>query len=323
MGARRFPLTGYRKLLFALLLSAGAACAQTEKDLVVYLDSLERPTTPDKADFMRVVANFYGQDLHCKVYDYYRSGTRKMVGAYANKYTHSKTGPVMTYYENGKMQSQMIYERDIPKGKCYFWYENGGKKAECEFVSLRSGEAPVLRVNQFWSRIGIQRVVDGKGHFTDEDVTSFSEGELDRGLKHGQWWGTDYKDGFTFVETYKKGKLLSGVSTDSLQQTHPYNKIFVPAEPRKGFRHFDRYFQKALSAYNQSKGPRPYTTVGIGFTVGSDGQLTGLEMPEYEGAQADEAFLSEVFRNYGPWRPALSRGIATDTYLSVPISINR
>jgi antitoxin component YwqK of YwqJK toxin-antitoxin module len=312
-----------RKLsLCAVLLASGLIHSQSEKDQTIYLDSLERPTTKDAADYMRVIVGFYDENVRCNVNDFYLSGARKMTGVYANKFSRSKTGPFLTYYENGKLKSQLLYENNAPVGKCYFWYENGNKKAECDYLESRAGTEPVLRINQFWSRIGIQRVVNGNGHFTDEDVTSFSEGELKNGLKHGLWWGTDYKDNFTFAETYKKGKLISGVSTDSLQQTHPYEKIFIDAEPKKGFDHLDAYFQDELGKHKDLQQGNEKLTVNISFAIQSDGKISDFEMLDYDNPKTGEVLL-EIFRKYGPWLPAQSRGINTDTYFSVPITIHQ
>lgn len=308
-----------RQLALVFVLATATVQSQTE-DQIIFLDSLERPTTEATADFVRVIVDFYGPKNDCKVNDFYVSGARKMTGAYSNKFSRYKTGPFLTYYENGNLESQVTFEDNLPIGKCYFWYENGSKKAECEVYKQRSDNDPLLRVNQFWSRIGIQRVVNGKGHYTDEDITSFSEGELEKGLKQGQWWGTDYKDNFTFVETYKKGRLVSGVATDSLNQTHKYNKVFIPAEPKKGYDHFDRYFQSALES-NKDLTTAEYITVGISFTVRSDGKITDFVL-EYDNAKTQEA-MRKIVERYGPWLPAQSRGIDTDTFLSVPISINR
>ncbi|SCY52361.1 hypothetical protein [Flavobacterium caeni] len=308
------------RLVLLLLLVHLSGWSQPEQNLTIFLDSLERPTKEENAAYIRVIVNFYGKTLHCNVYDYYLSGKRKTVGTYTNKYLRNKTGPFTSYYENGKMQSQLQYREDLPHGKAYFWYESGSKKAECEFIV--SNDEPIIKINQFWSRIGIQRVVDGKGRFTDEDVTSFSEGDLDQGVKSGEWWGTDYKDGFTFVEIYKKGELVSGISTDSLKQTHKYDKIFVSAQPKKGIAHFNRFFKTAMRDNASLKKEKAYVTVGVSFTVRADGNIADIEILDYKDTQADET-IREILTSYGPWNPAQSRGINTETYLSVPILINR
>jgi len=245
-----------------------------------------------------------------------------MVGLYSNKYFRYKTGPFTSYYENGIMQSQINYFEDAPTGKCYFWYENGSKKAECEFIKGKASEPTVMKVNQYWSRIAIQRVVDGKGHFQDEDMTSFSEGELLDGVKNGEWWGTDYKDKFKFTELYAKGKLISGSSIDSLNQKHQYGEVYVLPKPTKGPEHFLKYVKKELKQRKDLKNNEYSEQIAISFTVSSSGKLIDFDVFRYEQSNIDEA-LMEICKNYGDWEPAKSRGIDTESYLTIPIDTYR
>lgn len=306
--------------LFFIFLFAVKAAAQNKEDVVIYLDSLESVTDSSHCDFVRILKNFHGTERHCAVYDFYKSGQRKMTGTYSDKFEFRKTGPFISYFENGKMASIINYTNDLPVGKCYFWHENGRKKAQCEFVM--QGGVPVLKVEQCWSRIDIQRVVDGKGHFEDQDLTSFSEGELLGGFKHGQWWGTDYKDQFTFVENYRKGKLISGVSTDSTGISHKYKSIYTAATPKKGIAHFEKYVEKSLLKRKDLKNENQSVTVHLRFVVRPDGELSDFEILSYEDSQIDEA-LVEIFKSYGKWIPARSRGIETDTFFMLPIELRR
>lgn len=291
-------------------------------DYIIYLDSLGRRTEPGNHDYIRLLQNFRSKVPHCKVYEFYKSGKRKMVGLYSDKYFLFKTGPFTTYYENGNMQSQISYFENIPSGKCYFWYENGSKKAECEFVRQKSDDLPIMKVNQYWSRIAIQRVIDGKGRFQDEDLTSFSEGELKDGVKDGEWWGTDYKDFFKFTEVYKKGKLISGNAIDSLNQVHPYKEKYIDSEPLKGREHFLNYIKKELNRRKDLQNNDTYERVVINFTVDNNGKLKDFDILKYEDSLVDEALI-EICKSYGDWKPAKSRGVKTESYLMVPINTRR
>ncbi len=241
---------------------------------------------------------------------------------YSEKYFSYKTGPFTTYYENGNMQSQISYFENIPSGKCYFWYENGSKKAECEFIQQKPDNLPLMKVNQYWSRIAIQRVINGKGRFQDEDLTSFSEGELKDGVKDGEWWGTDYKDFFKFTEVYKKGKLISGNAVDSLNQVHPYKEKYIDSEPLKGREHFLNYIKKELNRRKDLQNYDTYERVVINFTVDNNGKLKDFDILKYEDSLVDEALI-EICKSYGDWKPAKSRGVKTESYLMVPINTRR
>jgi len=309
-------------IAFLFLVLPIAAFSQSNNDYIIYLDSLGRRTEAGNHDYIRLLQNFRSKVPHCKVYEFYKSGKRKMVGLYSDKYFRFKTGPFTTYYENGNMQSQISYFENIPSGKCYFWYENGSKKAECEFVRQKSDDFPIMKVNQYWSRIAIQRIIDGKGRFQDEDMTSFSEGELKDGVKDGEWWGTDYKDFFTFTENYAKGKLVSGTSIDSLNQKHSYEAIYVLPKPINDIKHFLKYVKKELKYRKDLKNNEYSEKIAISFTVSSTGKLSDFDVFKYEQSNIDEALI-EICKNYGDWRPAKSRGINTESFLTIPIDTYR
>ncbi len=306
--------------IFFFVLSSCFISAQDENDYVLYLDSLEQPATPEQYDFTRVLKNFKGDDPYCMVLDYYKSGQRKMVGMYANKYNFSKSGPFMTYYENGKMESQISFADNEPVGKSYFWYENGSKKAECEFIASQDNDDPLMKVNQYWSRIAIHRVINGNGHFQDEDITSFSEGELQDGFKEGQWWGTDYKDAFTFTEIYSRGRLVSGTSTDSIGKIYPYKKVYIDPRPVKSMDDFYRHFDRKMSQLQGKTAAVHYATVFVGFGVDVEGKLRNITvLNEIDGNL--KRYITSAIDSYGLWLPAESRGIKTETAMLIPLYV--
>lgn len=294
--------------------------AQEPRDVVLYLDSLERPVAAGEHEIVRVLKNFHGSTRHCTVYDYYRTGTRKLSGTFSDKWAFLKTGAFTTYYDNGKMQSQISYRNDEPQGKCYFWWENGNKKAECTFVKLSKDEAPVLQIHNYWSRIAIQRVTDGAGHFQDEDMTSSSEGALENGFKQGLWKGEDYKDAFVFEEFYRKGRLLNGVATDSLGRCFAYKSVFTPAAPRKGAKHFTKYLNKALDKLRKTPTNDMLTLIWISLYLDAQGEVTNLQILNRDIPEAEQELL-HIIQTYGSWQPAYARGIATDCELKFSLLV--
>ncbi|MFT3795122.1 toxin-antitoxin system YwqK family antitoxin [Flavobacterium sp.] len=316
----KFLLLHFGYFALYCLLIPNTAKAQEENDYVMYLDTVGRLASEEHYDYTRVLKNFFSQGKACVVFDYYKSGQRKLVGTFSDKYQMVKTGVFMTYYENGKLESQISYEDDQPVGKCYFWYENGSKKAQCEFVQLKSKEYPVLKVEQFWSRIAIQRVVDGKGHFQDEDETSASEGELYNGFKHGEWWGTDYKDAFTFTEIYNNGELVSGVSTDSIGQKHPYKKIYIPAHPVNGLDGLYNHLETKMRHHQKGKMDQFFSAVPVGIVIEPSGKPKNITVLQHVNSNLKRQIISFI-ASYGNWEPAVSRGIKSEVSMIIPIYV--
>lgn len=112
------------------LLSPLLVFSQNTKDLVIYLDSLEILANEDNYQILRVMKDFYTDSPGCKVYDYYKSGKRKAIGNYEDKYNLQKAGQYLTYYENGNKASIFYFKDNVPIGKFYTWYEKGNIKSE-------------------------------------------------------------------------------------------------------------------------------------------------------------------------------------------------
>lgn len=305
--------------LLCCLLSTGLF-AQDMKDRIIYLDSLERLANEDNYVILRIFKNFYTNSPQCEVYDYYKSGKLRMAGTLKDKYDRIKQGTFVNYYENGNKESIMSYEDDAPVGKFYSWYEKGDKEIVGEFLKIKSEKKPFMKIHQYWSRIGIQRVVDGKGKFHDEDLSSTSDGELNEGFKDGEWFGTDYVDRTTFVEKYKLGRLLSGVSTDTLKVNHPYTEIFTEANPKRGKKHFINYLREEIVKPFEADWNRPRGRLVLEFEVDKNGWINNVKVIQGLGFGLDEEAVRRL-RNYDQWNPATKRGMSFGYVFTIPLMI--
>jgi TonB family protein len=295
--------------------------AQVIKDRIIYLDSLEKLSNEDNYVLLRILKNYYSNSDQCEVYDYYKSGKLKMAGTLKDKYRYVKTGNFVSYYENGNKESIVHYVDNMPIGKFYSWYEKGAKEIVGEFLKPRTNpNKPFLRIDQYWSRIGIQRVVDGNGHFQDEDITSFSEGEMRNGFKNNEWSGNDFGDKTTFTEKYKEGELVSGISIDSVQASHSYKELFTPPKPLKGDKHFVKYIYDNIVVPFEEDHNHPKGKMIIEFVVDRNGWINHVKVLQGVGYGLDEEAV-RIMRNYDQWKPAEKRGIKFDTVFTIPINI--
>lgn len=308
------------KLLLFLFLIPCWLFSQNIKNRIVYLDSLERVANEDKYDFLRIFKNYYTENQQCEVYDYYKSGKLKMAGTLKDKYALIKHGTYVYYYENGKKKSILNYEDNVPFGKFYSWYERGDKEVVGEFLKIKDPKKPFMKVHQYWSRIGIQRVIDGKGKFLDDDLSSTSEGELNQGFKDGEWYGKDYVSNTTFTEKYKLGKLISGVSIDSTEAQYPYTEIYIEAMPKRGEKHFYKYLYNNITVPFEADVNRPRGGIVLEFEVDKNGWIGNVKIIEGLGYGLDEQAI-QILKKYDQWKPAEKRGIKQASTFTIPISI--
>ena len=308
------------RLAYFILLLPFIVFSQNSKDLVIYLDSLEQLANEDNYQVLRVMKDYYSDNPGCVVYDYYKSGKNKAIGNYKDKYNLLKAGEYIMYYENGIKASVFYFENNVPIGKFYTWYEKGNIKSEGEFIKPKNEKEPVLKVHQYWSRIGIQRVINGNGHYEDDDTTWYSEGELKNGFQEGDWTGVDVVDKTSFVEKFKEGVLVSGISTDSLKKTYKYQEIEETATPNQNKNQIFRYLKNNIRVPAYIEQNKLSGRIEIQFTVNKEGWMTKPKVIRSMGYGMDEELI-RVIRNWDQWNPAKRRGIPHESQLTIPFSI--
>lgn len=308
------------RIIYIIFLIPFLGLSQSSKDLVVYLDSLEQLANEDNYQVLRVMKDFYSENPGCIVYEYYKSGKKRSIGKYTDKYNLLKAGEYISYYENGNKSSFFHFDNNQPIGKFYTWYEKGNIKSEGEFIQFKNVEKPILKVNHHWSRIGIHRVVDGNGHYDDEGTTWYSEGELINGLQDGDWKGFDVVDKSSFTEKYKGGIFISGVSIDSLKQTYQYKNIEERAIPKLKKSQFYKYLKKNIKMPAYIVQNKLSGTLEISFTINNEGWINNTKVIDGVGYGL-EAEIVRVFNNSDTWNPAKRRGIPFKSQITIPIYI--
>lgn len=308
------------KILIITLLISNIIISQNKSDRVIYLDSTEQIANDDNFYCIRLMKDYYSNKLDCMFYDFYKSGNKKLVGTFKDKYSLTKTGNFVGYYDNGNKEFMMTYENDFPIGKFYFWYEKGHMKIEGEFLKLKKKNTPIIKVNHFWSRVGIHRVKDGIGHFEESDLTSFSEGELKNGLKEGEWAGIDNKFGISFKETFKSGMLIEGISIDSLNKSYNYKEILSNAYPDIGYKKFIKKLTENIKIPLTIQKIKLTDRCIINFQVDKNGWINKVVILKSIGYGLEEE-ITQVLKNCSQWTPSLKRGIPIESEFTVPFSI--
>src|SRR5690606_39301105 len=74
--------------------------------------------------------------------------------------------------------------------------------------------------------------------WSSDVCSSDLSGKIKNGFPDGIWKGKFSKSKFTFIEKYENGKLISGVSKDSLNIEYPYTIVDQRPSPKKGMSSF-------------------------------------------------------------------------------------
>lgn len=200
----------YLLSIFLLLIVITSISAQAID--TVYLDKYSFPVEDRReAATYRVVSTSPVQG-HFQVHEFYLSDTLKETGIFSDKDLFSRQGLFTTYYENGKIESEILYEKNSPKGISKFWYPNGQLK------ELRAYNKTNARVDAFYDSLGGVMVKKGKGTYIMEtqEIYPISRltlvGPVRNGYKNGMFTGY-LQDGTIYCkEEYVNDQLVKGVS---------------------------------------------------------------------------------------------------------------
>lgn len=316
-----------KKIIFAFLLFTKVVLSQNLNNKIVYLDSSYVECSQENFKYYRIVKDYYLDQKLYQFTQYYDSDKLESQGTSINKDLFVGKGEITTYFENGTTKSIINYDDGRKSGKCTFWYENGIKKLEGEYILIedeKKNPMSILKVNNYWDAENTPKVIDGNGVYTDEEATEKSKkpnltssGPILNGFKDGNWSGSDTLNKFTFEETYKKGTLVSGVSTDANGEKHHYTIMNIKPEPKGGMNTFYGFIAKN---FNQPESLKVSGKIITSFIVDKEGKITNLKTVKSLQPEADAEAI-RVLKMFDEFTPCLSRGIKINCKYSIPITI--
>jgi antitoxin component YwqK of YwqJK toxin-antitoxin module len=310
-------------LLFAVLAASAIHAQQiSDKDKIIYLDSLERETTNPEQVYFRVIKDYHTEKEIYKVINYYKSGKIKNESTTKDKESQRLIGKMTEYYENGNKETEYFINDDYHyEGTVSYWYESGKPKIVGEYFAFdkdikKTIEQP-FKVLQYWDTNNVQKVKDGNGEYIESDKSETASGKVSDGLKDGVWKGTDNFHNFTYTESYDKGVFVSGVSLDSGKAEHNYTEVMERPNPKGGLQAF---YQFIARNYRTPEVSKLKGKVFCTFTIETDGSIGDIKVIRDIGyGTGDEAV--RVLRQYKDFNPGKIRGILVPVKYSLPIAI--
>lgn len=293
--------------------------SQTPVSKIVYFDSIWKESTEDNYKYYRIIKDYYSDNKIYNVFDYYKSGTLQMAGTSTNKDYLTHEGQFVYYYENGNKKTVSKYIKSRLSGKQYNWYENGQPKSEIEYLENEKEISYESKINQYWNAEHVRTVIDGQGDYEDSNEGFFESGKIKDGFHEGIWKGHSKKPNYTFVESYKNGKLISGISIDSSNIEHIYKKVNQYPAPKKGMNNFYSYVGKSMRIPNAVRNT-VFGTIYLTFVIETDGSIVETKIIKGLGYGLDEEAI-RVLKKYKEWAPGLMRGIPARFLYSIPITI--
>jgi hypothetical protein len=306
-----------KSILFSLFFLPLILFSQNSNQKKIYLDSIWKETTEGNHKYYRIIESYDSQTELYKIKDYYKSDILQMEGHSNTVDVTSKEGRFVFYYENGYKKSIANFNKNRVIGKNEEWYENGTKKSEGEYYESKKGFNSNHKLYQYWNTEGKQTVTDGNGYFEEKGEGYSNAGNIKNGLKEGIWKG-EYNKKSKYIEEYKNGEIVSGISTDEDNNEYKYKVLESKPEPKGGIQDFYKYIGKNFITPKGLENIRGkiFTT----FIVDKDGKIVEPKTIKSLLEPLDQEAI-RVITSYPQWIPAKQRGQYVRVLYSIPITL--
>ncbi|RED25330.1 antitoxin component YwqK of YwqJK toxin-antitoxin module [Flavobacterium cutihirudinis] len=306
------------RLLFFILISAKTFSQNaTEVNKIIYLDSMWSPTTAENYKYTRLIEEYYSDKKSYVYKDFYKSGKLKFIAITLNKDVIINDGQAISYYENGNKKYTVNYVKEKKSGKEFSWYENGDIKSEITYSENKKGSQEG-KINNFWNTKKERIVADGNGYYSDKSENNEQSGQIKNGVPDGTWTGKDFKKKSSFIEMYKNGELISGITTDSLNVKHSYSKKHLRPSPKNGINSFNSYIGKSMRIPLEAR--KVSGKIYMSFIVDEEGNLVEPKVLKGVGYGIDENAI-QLIKEAQKWNPGKIRGIPLRALYKLPITI--
>jgi TonB family protein len=300
--------------------------ALAQKQNVYYLkNDGKEVSTKDSSDFIRIISEPDSGSNLFNIKEYYPNGNIRMIGKNKSATALLLEGQCLQLYLTGKRKEIANYINGKLSGDIYDYYPNGKLHASRQYVSDKFGTNKLF-IKSCNDSTGKPLVEDGNGHFVlyDDDIRKITEeGDVKDGLKVGIWKGERTIRGYTvnYEESYDKGGLISGESTDKYGHRFTYTKEEVKPQYIGGEKAFAEFLNNVLKYPPEAKRFRTEGRVFIQFVVERDGSLVDFKILRDPGNGLGNEAL-RALKLSPKWQPGLQQGIPVRFQYTVPVNFS-
>lgn len=233
----------------------------------------------------------------------------------------AQNGLVKSYYDNGKLKSEINFSDSVREGEAIFYYENGNVKEELSYVNGKvdglvkvyneQGEMKEMFNIEDGKREGPTSLFDSSGVYVS-DIT-FENGKLI--VEDNSNPVEESKSPGKIVET-KKNKIgnLPPLVEENLESDPAYYLTpEVKPEPVGGMDSLQkRLFYPSLAKKKEIEG-----TVKILAFIDKNGNVTKAAVTEGIGYGCDESARNAIY--YSRFKPGLIRGKPVNVQMVIPV----
>lgn len=294
--------------------------SQNAADKIMYFDSIGKDASKENHSSYRIIKDYHTEKDLYQIKEYYKSGVLKMEGNSKTKEGFSKEGKYVYYYENGNKKREENYIKSRLNGSFLEWYENGNPKLVGEYVEYEKGFNSDLKIYDFWNSKNEHTVKKSNGRYEDEGENFLVQGNVKNGLKDGEWKGFNSDLKYQYTDLYKEGKFISGKSKNSEGIIREYNQLESRPLPKKGIQDFYNFIGANFIKTKEAVANKVTGRLVIQFIIEKDGKIAEPKMLKSLGYGLDEEAI-RVITLYENWTPGQQRGVPVRVSYSIPITV--
>lgn len=327
-------------ILISLLFTIVGANAQKNQN-VYFLKNSGVEVVKDSADFVRIIQEPDSGETNFSYLEYHMNGKRKTLGkvsAFEPKIVME--GVTLRFNKEGKRIEITPYEKGIPLGMSYHYFNNGQLHQQIEYGNFTPNPAqsmgltndiPIPSFNPnsklifMADSLGVVYVKDGNGHVKDIKIIAKNvitdEGDYKDGVKDGVWKGSQTSPDISYVETYEMGKLITGESIQGNQKYQYKSNSFSPPQFRGGIQRFYEHIGASMKYPSDAVRNNITGSVLIGYTVDKDGSISDVIVKKSVYPALDDEAI-RVVKSSPRWIPATERGVPVRVKYTIPIKFS-
>jgi len=236
--------------------------------------------------------------------------------------THRPEGIQTNFHQNGKKSSEGLLLKTKPIGKWTYWYKNGTIREERLYYEnkLSTKKYKSYDIINFWNRKGEQTVKKGDGFFSYQKDSTLRKGYYKEGKKTGKWTGFN-NDRKYFEETYKKGKLTSGISWDKEGKEYNYKKHRINPKYEDGIQGIKKHILKYYRIPESAKRDKIDGRMIVTFKIMKDGSIDKIRVLKSLSDDYDKEAI-RIVKSMKKWTPGKIRGQKVNVSYTLPITYN-
>ncbi len=285
----------------------------------------------EKAHYARIVTIPDQNTKDTIVEEYYLANNAlKLQGKVTDIFATKFKGKKYELFENGNLKSEVIYSNHSEQIDTAFYYHNNGKIKSILYYPYKIDRKGKYKIDEplylaYVDSTGKILLKNGNGFAVEvaDNSYTYEEGNYVNHKKEGEWRGHFNGKRYTFVETFIAGKLISGITTDSLGQQTPYDSISVGKQPDYpgGISSLMQYISRNYDFPRQALTEGVNGTVEVEFVIDKSGEPRDFKIKRDLGYGTGEAAL-RVTKKMKKWTPGRQRGIPVSVSYILPIRLN-